>query len=1095
MLKDLDSLFDCARNSSSEEDFAHRLETPKLLSKRAKDRMPIIKRMLERADPSGVNEEDFWRFLKTLHILLLDFNSSTSQQEAICKSQLALASNDPEPHHASNAWNELLEIAADAASGAKRLRRLDLPERLRTSHRAIPVLPADLQELIDHSDVNLGTIKTTIGEELTLPRKEAIAEVATAIAEKQVVVISGPPGYGKSALAKQVVQQQSNDHLCLSFRAEEFAESHIDRALPGSITGQRFSILVGAQKKVLLHVESLERLLEHTVREAFLHLVELVRKLPNVRLLLTCRDYSTSIIVNAFLDSLEYGVVEVQPLREDEMAEVATKFPILSVPMSRPQLRRLLSIPYYLDMAVKIDWRGLQNMPHDVRTFRKKCWSVAFRNDALTKDGLPSRREKALVKLALRRARELRPLVSTDGIDLEALSALSNDGIVRIGEFGDAAPAHDVIEDWAIMHWMDRTVDEHEWQAVHVAENIGQHPAIRRGFREWLKEVLGADADRAYGFVLSSHSDRSLPQNFREDVLVSMLLSNSAQNFICRHRSQTLADGACFLKRLIHLVRVACREVPKQSGGRTIPLSIALEPDGEAWMSLMEIIAGELDQLLPAHTEPILGLLEDWSRRSDTDSRFPDREHPADTIANVLIEQLDGYGNDRLRKRILGTIARAPSLFRSCFTRLVDRAPENPNPPDRVSEEFARILIDGIGGIQACRDFPEQVRQLTLSWCRLSEQDFGSLSGIGAAIDIDSEFGLIPNSPLSFMPQSAIRGPFFHLLTHRPDIGIKLVLEIVNHAGDWYGNRRCPGIGLEAVQLVSISIPDHGEIKQWANDRLWDAYRGTLVSPRIIQCALMALEAWLLDMCRESLPVESLLLEILRESNNVMTAAVVASVCNAYPELCGAAALVLLKSRECIELDRRRLAKEHEAGLLEGLSAIRPSDKIYTNERKKSNALHHRKHDLTVLCLKLQLAGMADPIHSIIDGHRGSVPEESKRTEDDRHWLLALDHMDTRRLTIGDPDTTLNAPGLKEGGEDSVAIPLVAGKTDPDLQDFADTVSQKRQRFHDAVSLCSWARGQWERNTGTEEADSWQGLSPLQGARLREKPRWATERS
>ena len=1074
MLKDLDSLFDCARNSSNEEDFAHRLETPKFLSIRAKNRMPTIKRMLEQTDPSGVNEENFWRFLKTIHILLLDFNSSTSQQEAMCKSQLALASNDSDPHHASNTWNELLEIAADGASGAKQLSYPDLPERLRTLHRAIPVLPADLQELIDHSDINLGTIKTTIGEELTLPRKEAIAEVVKAIAEKQIVVLSSPPGYGKSVLAKQVVQQQTNDYLCLSFRAEAFAESHVDQALSGSITGHRLRTLLGAQKKVLLHVESLERLLEHTDRAAFSGLVELVRQLPNVRLLLTCRDYSTSIIVNAFLGSLEYGVVEVQPLREDEIAEVTTKFPILVIPMSRPQLRRLLAIPYYLDMAVKVDWGGQQDMPHDVRTFRKKCWSVAFRNDALTKGGLPSRREKALVELAVRRARELRPLVSTDGIDLEALSALSNDGIVRIGEFGYAAPAHDVIEDWAIMHWMERTVDEHEWQAVPVAKDIGQHPAIRRGFREWLKEALGADADRAYGFVLSSHLDRSLPQNFSEDVLVSTLLSDSAQNFICRQRPRLLDDGACLLTRLIHLVRVACREVPKQAGGKMIPLSIALEPDGEAWTSLMEITAEELDQLLPAHTESILGLLEDWSRRSDADSRFPDREHPADNIANRLLEQLDGYGVDRLRKRILATIARAPRLFRNCFSRLVDWAPDNPNPPDMVSKEFARLLIDGTSGIQSCRDFPEQMRQLTLSWCCLSEQDLGSLSGIGAGIDIGLDFGLNPHLHLGFMPQSAIRGPFLHLLMHHQDTGVQLVLETVNHAGDWYGNRKWPRTRLEAAHPISISIPRNGEMGQWANDRLWNAYRGTSVSPRVVQCALMALEAWLLDMCKESLPVESLLLKILRESKSVMTTAVVASVCNAYPELCSAAALVLLKSRECIELDRRRLAKERESGLLAGFSAIRPSDKIYTNERKKSNALHHRQHDLAILCLKLQFAGMADPIHSIIDGHRGNVLEESKRTEDDRYWLLALDCMDSRRLTIGDPDAALNASGLKKGGEDRVAVPLVVRETDPDLQDFADSVSQDSQSFHGVVSLCDWALGQWNRNSDIDDADSWQ---------------------
>ena len=39
--------------------------------------------------------------------------------------------------------------------------------------------------------------------------------------------------------------------------------------------------------------------------------------------------------------------------------------------------------------------------------------------------------------------------------------------------------------------------------------------------------------------------------------------------------------------------------------------------------------------------------------------------------------------------------------------------------------------------------------------------------------------------------------------------------------------------------------------------------------PASFSAPLWPLEAWLLDMCKESLPVESLLLKILRESNNV----------------------------------------------------------------------------------------------------------------------------------------------------------------------------------------------------------------------------------
>ena len=125
-----------------------------------------------------------------------------------------------------------------------------------------------LQVLRDHSDVTSHGIRSTIAGTVTLPRNGIVSQANEALAETQVIALTGPPGSGKSALAKAVVQWQANDHVCLSFRAEEFAESHIDRVLQGQPTGRQLETLLAAQERVLLHVESLERLLEHPTRDA-----------------------------------------------------------------------------------------------------------------------------------------------------------------------------------------------------------------------------------------------------------------------------------------------------------------------------------------------------------------------------------------------------------------------------------------------------------------------------------------------------------------------------------------------------------------------------------------------------------------------------------------------------------------------------------------------------------------------------------------------------------------------------------------------------------------------------------------------------------
>ena len=59
--------------------------------------------------------------------------------------------------------------------------------------------------------------------------------------------------------------------------------------------------------------ESFERLLEHSTRDAFTDLVRITEQYPNIRLLLTCRDYSIDTALAAFFEQtqLTCDVVEV----------------------------------------------------------------------------------------------------------------------------------------------------------------------------------------------------------------------------------------------------------------------------------------------------------------------------------------------------------------------------------------------------------------------------------------------------------------------------------------------------------------------------------------------------------------------------------------------------------------------------------------------------------------------------------------------------------------------------------------------------------------------------------------------------------------
>ena len=941
----LDSLLACARSSPGPDDFKDRLETPGFISDAARACHREIRSIVNNVRSGSASEEMLWRFLRTVYVLFLDFTTDTAQQEAIVTQWLAQSSGDPDAADAARAtWRDLVAIAADAALRAKTLRHSDMPPELRERYGAVPA--PMLQALTDHSATILNGIHSTIGGKTTLPRTEVTIEAAMALGDR-VVALTGPPGSGKSALAKAVIWQHSDSHLCLSFRATEFAKSHIDDVLMGPISGERFRLFVGAQERVLIHVDGLERLLECPVRDAFGDLVDMAELCPNVSLVLTCRDTEMENAAMAFFgrSPLICHRVKVPPLSADEMKQVGREISGLGDPLSRRELARIMSAPYVLDMAARMDWSDRQNFPSDMGAFQKKWWSEMVRKDGETADRLPGRRERTLIDLAVRRTRELRPSVPTDEMDAEALDRLRKDGIVVVGDDGLAAPAHDVIEDWAVMRHVDLLAAKSEWQAPPMAENLGTSPAVRRGFRGWLRERLDTNSVEADRFVLAAYGDGLLPQRFREDMLISVLLSGSVGDFVLRQKDILLKDDAHLLVKMVHLMRIACTKTPDTSGDQPAHQSVLSEPEGEAWPALLHVVAEIDDRLLRKHFYHLLGLLEDWARGTKS-SAMPDGAVPAIRIAYRLLALLWDRPHNDLRKRIFGIIASVPRADSESFLALVEEASSKSGWNNFLLNEFRHILT-GLDGLPACRDHPEAMAEFAMSLRLMPEQDYG-VQEYGAHFYSESKFGLRAAARADFRHFSAFCGPFWGLLRCHPKAGLRLVLDLVNHAGESYGSR-CE----DQIRRVTISVPGHGKVEQWANDRLWLAYRGTSDVPHFLMCALMALEHLLLKMCEHGYDVEHWLLDILGESNNVMTAGVVASVCTAHPDLGGEATLALLESQYCIELDGLRRKKEGHQPTTRYVAANR-QEKYFDDERKISDALPHRRHDLESLARKLQ---------------------------------------------------------------------------------------------------------------------------------------------
>ena len=187
-------------------------------------------------------------------------------------------------------------------------------------------------------------------------------------------------------------------------------------------------------------------------------------------------------------------------------------------------------------------------------------------------------------------------------------------------------------------------------------------------------------------------------------------------------------------------------------------------------------------------------------------------------------------------------------------------------------------------GSYAARYFPHEVIGLANTRFLITEVPENA-NLMRNSLDTEPNFGITGRGTDSdFFPPSAYRGVFLPLLRQHPHNAIKFIIDLLNHSASWYSQQLWPYDKLEGVDEVEIKIPGSVILTQWGNHRLWNLYRGHTVGPYLLQCTLMALEAWLLEICTsENVDIEQWLLKILRNSNSVMATAVVCSVCNAYP--------------------------------------------------------------------------------------------------------------------------------------------------------------------------------------------------------------------
>lgn len=1067
ILRDVETLLTQARASSSSDDFGSRLAGTGLLNKQSKADYATIKTIVAH-DANAVSDAELWRFLRSFHVLSFDLTGDASQDEAMIKSLLKQLAIKP-GLAPEQAWNALVTLAGESAPKGRSLTRADLPEALLSHYRSTnPEEHEAISRLRDHSRTVLNRIKDAGLNGFSFSRTAAMSEIVEARGSSQVVLIVGGAGSGKSVLAKRFAGSLASNELVCAFAAEEFRLPHIDAVLAQaniSLNWQALRAILAMQSSKTFLVEGLERLLEAEDRGAFIDFLNCLSKDTSIRLIITCRDYHANTVERVFLapSGVPFSRVFVGDLNDEELAAATKVFAALAQPLSHPPLRRLLRNPFLLMRAASLSWSPTSSIPMTERTLRERFWSDLVRRDDQSQSGLPSRRASALTQISLNRARKLRPYVEVPN-DEEAIHALATDGLIVFDGLSAvrAAPAHDVFEDWALVLWLSDQFAEFEADALAFAKSRDQYPALRRAYRKWLQEMMEAEPLRGVEYVTRVTQAHELAHWLRDDTLVGVFQSSFAATFFDVFSEPLLEHDASLLQQAIHIVRVSSKTISPLASQLGDIARIWHVPAGPAWPNLLAFVAKHWERIPDSVHPLVLGFAEDWANGISYQTPYPDGAGSAGQIIEHLLPLAqDDHRADNEKLRVLQLLLKVPKSVDSLFRELVSRRlSATSRRDDSDAETLGELLMKPLTGFAAYRDYPDLVVSLCLAvWMPgPAARDHNFWSGFR---DVNSVFGLRDYQQPSFFPPSAHQGPFLLTLRSHPTIGLDFVLSLVNQCIACYGEQRAPLQYVEPAASVDIVTPSGQPLAIWANLRLWNAYRATSVMPSLLECALMALESWLLQIFSHELKVrnaEDWLLAILERSNNVCLVAVVASVCVAHPQETPRASAALLRCREFIELDRMRGSQESSALAIGGLGY---DDQLFQKERIASNKLPHRREDLEQLARQLQFTAARETIWEILDAHRARLPHIDAQDDDDRLWRLALDRMDMRRYEM---------TGQTPAG--NLMVQMRA--PDPDVQAVIDRDQPGLERFNKSMGLFLWGNRQYERRAdAAESAGEW----------------------
>jgi hypothetical protein len=1049
-------LCELSRASVDLADFLLKLETPKLLGRKHNDVWEAFKEVSQNTLADKYTDELVFQLLRRLRVDIHDLGTDSSQELSLI--QALLTSGQP-GDSGELVWDGLFAYVFEQGITVGTVTRATWASTAKAGlQEAVSRLSSQrglgsiAERFSESSRLQFSLISTTLPNSNHIPRGECVTRVLEVLEERQLAIVTGGPGAGKSAVMAGLAPILRESGPLFFFRADELDEPSL--AAVQSLSGvpspmlTMASLLRGGTPIVV--IDSLEKALEARNPGALEELLALVRQNKGAKLCITTRSYALNPLYTNFLASFSSRVVDIPMLTDAEIsAAVAGSF-LEEAVAKDVGVREVLCAPYYLRLAFDFTVGGTALPSVSGNGLRRMLWTARISPSKGLPPGMAARRQTAFDKVCYQRTERFAQFVEAPA-DAEAVASLLHDAVLAKDAADRVAPAHDVLEDWSLFYRVEREVRAAERDWVELFAKLGSHAGMRRALLTRMSQRSAeGDAD-AYALLEAAlREDSAIAQLWRDEVAIGLLRADHVEDLVARLANSVSFDNVNILKRLSHLLRVACKgptsidysHLAEDPANKEILARIGMAaPVGKAWDVMVELVAKAFPALSPKNHSWVVQFAEDAIAHNEGWCRPSQRVRDVFSIAEhyCRCDNEPWYREQSIGKRFYALLCSCcgadTTRFKAFIEALLKRLAHDSDSRDVYPEERLEYLINFKHSREPSFFIPDMTREVF--WAIYTETKPRVRRHFGMD-GWEADLGLSERATHKFFPPSVLQGPFRWLLLYSYPKSLRFMVDLCNHASNAFAKTQ-PG----EVTVFPPEVSPNGRphIHDW---RLWMTYRGHSVTSYVLNCALMSLEERLLIEAKAQPEFTSQVIEVILEiGESSFTTGLVAGVLIAHPNLVTEKMLAIFKCPAFFADDIARCVQEPTSLAIHGGHDGLDSER--QNERNASNRLPHRRHTLEGLALQLQFnrPDLRDSIFAILDKHLADVAVSAEVSEG---WRMTLKRMDARQLKFGKP--------VGDGN----LVPLEIANLDPELKQVSDLAEARMQLMNRLAAVRLWAR-------------------------------------